>query len=141
MADGGSDLSRVGDEAKAARRPLEGLRRIGIDEVSYRKGHRYLTIVVDHDTGNLIWAAPGRDAKTLRRFFRSLRKKGRDSIELVSADAAPWIGSVVREMCPKATLCIDPFHVVAWATKALDTVRRELWRKLRKRGRRRERRP
>lgn len=130
----GRILSRVGDEAKAARPALEGLRRIGIDEVSYRKGHRYLTIVVDHDSGNLIWAAPGRDAKTLRRFFRSLRKKGRQSIELVSADAAAWIGSVVREMCPKAKLCIDPFHVVAWATKALDAVRRELWRKLRKKG-------
>lgn len=130
----GRILQRVSDEARAARPPLKGLRRIGIDEVSYRKGHRYLTIVVDHDTGNLIWAAPGRDAKTVRRFFRSLRKKGRAGIELVSADAANWIGTVVREMCPNAKLCIDPFHVVAWATKALDAVRRELWRKLRKKG-------
>jgi len=130
----GSILKRVSDDARAARPPLKGLRRIGIDEVSYRKGHRYLTIVVDHDTGNLVWAQPGKDAKTLRRFFRSLRKKGRETIELVSADAATWIGSVVREMCPNARLCIDPFHVVSWATKALDQVRRDMWNKLRKRG-------
>ena len=130
----GRILERVSSEALAARPPLAGLRRIGIDEVSYRKGHRYLTIVVDHDTGHLIWAAPGRDAKTLRKFFRKLKKAGRESIELVSADAAPWIGKVVREMCPKAKLCIDPFHVVSWATKALDKVRRQLWQKLRKQG-------
>jgi transposase len=130
----GRILDRVSVEAEATRPPLKGLRRIGIDEVSYRKGHRYLTIVVDHDTGNLIWAAPGRDAKTLRKFFRKLKKKGREGIELVSADAAKWIGQVVREMCPKAKLCIDPFHVVSWATKALDEVRRGMWRKLRKKG-------
>jgi len=52
----------------------------------------------------------------------------------VSADAAKWIGLVVREMCPNAKLCIDPFHVVSWATKALDEVRRSMWRKLRKKG-------
>lgn len=130
----GSILMRVSDDARAARPPLKGLRRIGIDEVSYRKGHRYLTIVVDHETGNLVWAQRGRDSKTLRRFFRSLRKKGREVIELVSADAATWIGSVVREMCPNAKLCIDPFHVVSWATKALNEVRRGMWNKLRKRG-------
>ena len=48
---------------------LEGLRRIGIDEISYKKGHRYIKIVVDHDTGRLVWAAPGRDRKTLHAFF------------------------------------------------------------------------
>jgi transposase len=108
--------------------------RIGIDEVAYRKGHRYLTCVVDHDTGRLLWAQPGRDEKTLRKFFRLLRKEGRAAIKLVSADAASWIGNVVREQCTNAVLCIDPFNVVAWATKALDEVRRGLWNELRRRG-------
>ncbi len=45
-------------------------------------------------------------------------------ITLVSADAAEWIADVVRERCPNATLCTDPYHVVSWATKALDEVRR-----------------
>jgi len=130
----GRILERVSAEAEATWPPLKGLRRIGIDEVSYRKGHRYLTIVVDHDTGNLIWASRGHDKATLRKFFRKLKKAGREGIELVSADAANWIGQVVREMCPKAKLCIDPFHVVSWATKALDEVRRSMWRELRKKG-------
>lgn len=116
------------------RQRLADLFQIGIDEVSYRKGHRYLTVVVDHDTGRLIWAQAGRDEKTLRKFFRALKKEGRAGIQLVSADAASWIGKVVREMCPDAVLCIDPFHVVAWATKALDEVRRGMWNELRDRG-------
>jgi len=46
---------------------LDGLRRIGIDEIAHRKGHRYLSVVVDHDTGRLVWAAAGRDTATLHR--------------------------------------------------------------------------
>lgn len=130
----GAILTRVGDAMRAQAPPWEGVTRIGIDEVSYRKGHRYLTIVVDHDTGRLLWAHPGRDAATVRRFFRKLGKRRCRQIRLVSADAASWIGPVVCAMCPNAKLCMDPFHVVAWATKALDQVRRALWNKLRKRG-------
>jgi transposase len=130
----GAIVERVCESAKAKRSPLTGVTRIGIDEVAYRKGHRYLTCVVDHDTGRLIWAQPGRDEKTLRKFLRLLGKEGRAAIKLVSADAASWIGNVVRQQCPNAVLCIDPFHVVAWATKALDEVRRGLWNELRGRG-------
>ena len=130
----GAILVRVGDEMRAQAPPLEDVTRIGIDEVSYRKGHRYLTIVVDHDTGRLLWAHPGHDRKTLRKFFKRLGKRRCRKIQLVSADAASWIATVVREMCPNAKRCMDPFHVVAWVTKALDKVRRALWNKLRKRG-------
>lgn len=130
----GAILERVCETMRERRPPLAGVTWIGIDEVSYRKGHRYLTVVVDHDSGNLLWAAAGRNAKTLDKFFRSLGRKGRQAIQLISADAAGWIAHVVRRRCPNATLCIDPFHVVSWATKALDRVRRELWNQLRRRG-------
>jgi transposase len=130
----GGIVDRVSTEARRLVDGLEGVERIGIDEISYRKGHRYLTVVVDHDTGRLLWAQPGRDEKTLRKFFRLLGKERRAAIRLVSADAATWIGNVVREQCPNATLCIDPFHVVQWATKALDEVRRGMWNELRRRG-------
>lgn len=130
----GAIVERVYESASAKRSPLAGIARIGIDEVSYRKGHRYLTCVVDHDTGRLIWAQKGHDEKTLRKFFRKLGKERCAAIRLVSADAASWIGNVVREQCPNASLCIDPFHVVSWATKALDEVRRGLWNELRERG-------
>ena len=58
-------------DVEASRDRFAGLSRIGIDEISYKKGHQYLTVVVDHDSGRLIWAAPGRDTATLRRFFDS----------------------------------------------------------------------
>ena len=54
----GAIVARVVDDAHARHDPLEGLRRIGIDEVSYKRGHRYLIVIVDHDTGRLVWAAP-----------------------------------------------------------------------------------
>lgn len=130
----GSIIERVTDEMKKLRDPFAGVTRIGIDEVSYRKGHRYLTVVIDHDTGRLLWAQKGHDEKTLRKFFRALGKEGRAAIKLVSADAASWIASVVREQCPEAALCIDPFHVVQWATNAINEVRRTLWNKLRRAG-------
>jgi transposase len=113
---------------------LTGLGRIGIDEISHRKGQRYLTVVVDHDTGRLIWAAPGRDEDTLEGFFDLLGPQRCQRVELVSADAAGWIASVVARRCPQARICLDPFHIVAWATDALDAVRRDTWNAARKGG-------
>lgn len=117
---------------------LEGLRRIGIDEIAHRKGHRYLTVVVDHDTGRLVWAAPGRDSATVAAFFDALGPERAAALTHVSADAAEWIHTVVAERAPQAVLGIDPFHVVAWATKALDEVRRGVWNDLRRTGRPRQ---
>lgn len=114
---------------------LDGLRRIGIDEIAHRKGHRYLTVVVDQDTGRLVWAGAGRDAATLRGFFDALGPQRAAQLTHVSADGAEWIHTVVTERASQAVLCLDPFHVVAWATKALDAVRRDLWNELRRTGR------
>jgi len=130
----GSILKRVSAERAKEMDPLAKLRRIGIDETSYRKGHRYVTVVVDHDTGRLVWAAPGHDSQTLREFFDELGPERCEAIELVSADAAPWIKTVVHEKCPRAKLCLDPFHVVKWGTDALDQVRRDVWNELRESG-------
>lgn len=130
----GAIVQRVGDEARAGRDLLAGLRRIGIDEISYKRGHRYLLVVVDHDSGRLVWAAPGRDEATLRKFFDLLGAERCQAISLVSADAAEWIATVVAERCPQATLCLDPFHIVQWAGRALDDVRREVWNAARRGG-------
>lgn len=112
-----------------------GLARIGIDEISYKKGHKYLTVVICHDTGRLVWAAPGRDKATVRKFFDDLEASvaGRcQKITHVTADGAAWIADVVAEKCPQAVRCADPFHVVKWATDALDQVRREVWNEARR---------
>jgi transposase len=113
---------------------LAGLRRIGIDEISYRKGHKYLTVVVDHDTGRLVFAGEGRNKGTLGRFFDQLGPQRCAAVALVSADGADWIADMVALRLPKAQLCMDPFHVVAWATDALDAVRRQVWRDARRDG-------
>jgi transposase len=127
----GAIVARVSADIDARVDRLAGLRRIGIDEISYKRGHRYLTVVVDHDSGALVWAAPGRDEATLRRFFDELGVERAAQITHVSADAAEWIAVVVAERCPNAIRCADAFHVVAWATDALDEVRRQAWNEAR----------
>jgi transposase len=127
----GSIVARVSADIDTRVDRLAGLRRIGIDEISYKRGHRYLTVVVDHDTGALVWAAPGRDEATLHRFFEALGAERAAQITHVTADAADWIATVVAERCPNAVRCADAFHVVAWATDALDEVRRQAWNEAR----------
>ena len=123
----GSVITRVVAEIDSQVDRLDGLARIGIDEISYKRGHRYITIVVDHDTGRLVWAGKGRDKATLQGFFDLLGEDRSAQITHVSADAADWIATVVAQRCPNAVRCADPFHVVAWATDALDQVRRQAW--------------
>jgi transposase len=123
----GAIVKRVCADVDAVTDRLDGLVRVGIDEVSYRKGQKYLTVVVDHDSGNLVWAEPGRDAATVTRFFDALGADRAKELTHVSADGAAWITGVVGEQAPQAVLCADPFHVVSWATDCLDEVRRETW--------------
>lgn len=124
-------VARVVDAALAGVDRLDGLTRIGIDEVAYRKGQRYLTLVVDHDTGRLVWAKEGRDSATVAAFFDDLGPERAALLTHVSADAAEWIATVVTDRAPQAVYCLDPFHLVTWVTDALDEVRRGMWNQLR----------
>jgi transposase len=130
----GGICRRVCDEARARRDLLADLRRLGFDEISVRKGQSYLTVVVDHHTGRLVWAAPGRDRKTVEKFLDLLGDERCAQVELVSCDMASWITGPIAERCPNATVCLDPFHVVKLATDALDEIRREVWNEARKAG-------
>jgi transposase len=127
----GAIVTRVNVDIEATVDRFAGLRRIGIDEISYKKSHKYLIVVVDHDQGRLVWAAPGRDQATLNRFFDRLGDERCAAITHVSADAAGWIAAVVTQRCPNALRAMDPFHVIAWATEALDEVRRQAWNQAR----------
>jgi transposase len=93
-----------------------------------------LTVVVDHDTGRLVWAAPGRDRATVERFLDELGEDRCKEVELVSCDMAAWIEGPVVERLPDAARCVDPFHVVQLATDALDEIRREVWNDTRRAG-------
>jgi transposase len=123
----GAIVTRVNADVDASIDRLDGLRRIGIDEISYKRGHRYLIVVVDHDSGRLVWAGPGRNDAALERFFDELGPERCALLTHVSADMADWIGRVVAKRASNATRSADPFHVVAWAIEALDIERRRAW--------------
>lgn len=116
-------VARVVADGRDTNDLLAGLTRIGIDEIAYRRGQRYLTVIVDHGTGRLVWAAEGRNTETLGRFFDQLGADRAKLLTHVSCDGAEWIHALVRQRAPRAVICLDPFHVVAWAMKALDKVR------------------
>lgn len=109
-------------------RRLDGLVNIGIDETSYKKGHKYITIVVNHDTNTVVWAAQGHGKSVLTQFYRQLTPEQLSSIRVVTGDGAKWITECVNAFTPGCERCVDPFHVVEWAMEALDEVRREVWR-------------
>jgi transposase len=110
---------------------LDGLFVIGVDEVSWRKGHSYLTMVSDHTTGKFVWGKPGKDTATLDSFFDDLGAHRSQDIEAASMDMGPAYDKSVRAHATKAVICYDPFHVVQLATKALETVRRQVWQQMR----------
>lgn len=105
---------------------LSGLVAIGVDEISYRRHHRYLTSVVDHHAGAIVWCAPGRNAATLQRFFDQLGDR-RHSIRAVSIDMSGGYEKAIRDAIPEAEIAFDPFHVVRLAQRAVDQVRRDEW--------------
>lgn len=127
----------VADHLDAAR--LDDLYRIGVDEVSYRKGHRYLTVVADHDRdGAVVWAAEGRDAATLTRFFDELGPERVGRLEAISTDMGAGYARAIADQQATgdltARVCIDPFHVVKLANEAIDQCRRAAWNEARRRG-------
>ena len=129
----GPMVSRVERETRSGDKRFDGLVRIGIDETSYKKGWKYITVVINHETNSVIWAAKGFGKEVLEQFFQELTPEQRKSIELVTADGARWIRNTVANYCPNATFCIDPFHVVSWAEDILDKVRKQQLGEARKR--------
>jgi transposase len=130
----GSIVARVGADIDEHVDRLEGLVRIGIDEVSYKRGHRYLTVVVDHDSGRLVWAAPGKEGATLAAFFEALGPERTRRLTHITSDMAPWFDWVLRTYAPQAVRCADRFHIVRWAIDALDVERRRARREAPGRG-------
>lgn len=106
---------------------LDGLVNIGIDETSYKKGHKYITVIVNHDTNTVVWASEGHGKSVLEKFYRQLTPEQLSTIKIVTGDGAKWITDCVNEFTPGCERCVDPFHVVEWAMDALDEVRRDIW--------------
>jgi transposase len=126
----GKILERVvADELDRGR--LDGLSLLGVDEVSYGADHKFLTCVADHQTGGIVWAAPGRSSVSLQAFFDGLTDGQKASIKAVSIDMSAGYEKAIRapEGVPHAQVCFDPFHVVALGGKAADQVRRDEYNK------------
>lgn len=104
---------------------LDGLRHIGIDELSYRRHHEYVTVVVDHQRGVVVWSHRGKNADTLKAFFEDLGPERCALIESVTIDMSKAYISAVEEMVPHATLIFDRFHVQRLVQDALDETRRD----------------
>jgi transposase len=119
----GTIIRRVVDRKLPADR-LEGLTHIGIDELSYRRHHEYVTVVVDHRRGGVVWAAPGKNADTLRSFFAELGPERCRKLEAVTIDMSAAYIKAVTEASPDALVVFDKFHVQRLAHDALDEVRR-----------------
>lgn len=103
---------------------LDGLTHIGIDELSYRRHHEYITVVVDHVRGCIVWAAPGKNADTVRAFFAELGQERCALLKAVTIDMSQAYITAVREAVPHAQLVFDRFHVQRLVHDALDEVRR-----------------
>ena len=133
----------VGEQLNSKR--LQGLLRIGVDEVSYRKGHRFLTVVADHDQGGrVVWAAEGRNSKVLEAFYDELGDDGCAALQAISMDLGGAYQKATNLKAGHVRQCADPFHVIKLANEAIDKTRRVAWNQARqqavvKRGRGRPR--
>ena len=128
----GINWRTVGNCIKAAHQRLEpdvskrlhsGLKRIAVDETSSQKGHKYITVVYDLDTNQVVWVHEKHGEKIFRLFCEELSEEERDNIEIVAGDGARWIDSCTKEFFKNACRCLDPFHLVEWTNEAIDKVR------------------
>jgi transposase len=103
---------------------LNGLFAVGIDEVSYRKGHKYLTVIADHAGAGPVWLSEGRSRKSVGAFFDALGPERSAKLEAVTLDMCEPFIQEVRARAPNAEIAFDPFHVVKLATESVQEVRR-----------------
>ena len=103
-------------------RRLDGVFHIGVDEISYKRGHQYLTVVADHTTGRVLHVAEGRSHAALNSFFKLLGPQRCAQVQAISMDMAHIWRQPCADHIPQAAICFDPFHVVRLGNLALDAV-------------------
>lgn len=127
----GINWRTVGNCIKAAHERLEpdltarlrGLRRICVDETSYRRGHEYVTVVYDLDRNRVVWVHKDHGYEVFKQFCELLSEEERDALEVIAGDGARWIDRCRDEYFKNARRCMDFFHAVSWVNEALDKVR------------------
>jgi len=110
---------------------IRGLKSLGVDEISYKKRHRYATLVYDLDRARVLWVGEGKGRETIDRFFNEALSAGqRSRITWASCDMSRAYTESIKAHCPNAKLVIDRFHIVKALNEAVDEVRKEQWREL-----------
>jgi transposase len=127
-------VTRLVAEARDGVDRMTGLRLTGIEDKPCQEGHKYLMVVVAHDTGRVVWARQGRDQATVRAFFDALGPDRAALLTHVSCDGATGIHDVITERAGQALICRDPFHVQQWAGQAVDEIRRRITREAKATG-------
>ena len=124
-------ITRVRDRHK-----IRGLVTLGVDEISFLKGHKYATLVYDLDRSRVLWVGRGKGRETIDRFFNECLSKGQKARVLwASCDMSRAYTEAIKHHCPNTTLVIDRFHVVKALNQAVDEVRKNEWRALDTSGR------
>ena len=106
---------------------LKDVQYLGIDEIAIRKGHKYLTVVLDLESGAVVFVGDGKGAESLLPFWRCLRRSGAQ-VKAVAVDLSPAYTSAIMTHLPKAAIVYDHFHVVKLFNDALSNLRREIQR-------------
>ncbi|MDH3771987.1 MAG: ISL3 family transposase, partial [Nitrospirota bacterium] len=110
---------------------IRALKNLGIDEISYKKRHRYLTIVYDLDRHHVVWIGVGKGRETIDRFFQDVMSKGqRARVKTACCDMSKAYTGAISEHLPNALLVLDRFHVIKALNEAVDEVRKEQYRAL-----------
>ena len=111
------------------RRKLSKIRYIAVDEFAIRKGHHYMTVVIDLETGAVLHAFEGKDAAALTPFLEKLKRK-KVKLKAIAMDMSPAYMQAVRSVFPLLDIVHDPYHVVALVNKAIDETRKDMYREL-----------
>ena len=116
-------------EEEFGRTDYNNLRILAVDEIAIHKGHRYMTVVLDYESGRVVWLGKDRKAETLMEFFDEMTGDQKDALEAIALDMwDPYI-KAVQEKVPHVKIVFDPFHVVQGFNKAIDKVRLAEYRK------------
>jgi transposase len=108
---------------------IRALKSVGIDEVSYRKGHKYVTVVYDLERACVVWVGPGKDRDAIDTFFNEmLSDYQKKQIQWACCDMSETYIGAIKDHCPNAKLVLDRFHIAKALNAAMDDVRKEQWR-------------
>lgn len=125
-----SDQLHRAIERKREGHKIRGLKTIGIDEISYAKGHKYATIVYDLDRACVVWTGTGKARETINQFFEQLSDYQKSKIQWACCDISDAYIGAIKHYCKKAKLVLDRFHIVKKLNEAVDEVRKEQWREV-----------